>query len=915
MSWDRSILLLWAVILSLLFFSNEALSIGGGYSYQYMDKTAISNSVTPGAVIDLYLKLRNTGTTNSSFWGAYGNTTDGCHKVPSFALAPVDDGDNKNRDKVSRFYNSTWDDYYCNDQTLKSQKNRIADIQKCDNYDMNNSNRSQIYPYPQSDGQKMTDCIFRFKVTIPSDTTKSTEKFCVQPLIEGNDWFDASQNENLCWNFQIVSTGAPSVTINQLDYVETNTSSISLTGTSINSTRVICGDNTQAQGTSSWSCTLNNLIPGYNKIKITATGNNGLTSEKYIVVLSLQSLPFSGKVIVVAHQDDEVLGFAGVILNEIRNNHKSVKVIFLTNGKKWNVWACRYWYNRTNIDFGTNIDPAHCPGSATPYREDSGYCEARNSESISALKLLGIPESDILILGCGGSTADELSSPDYLISKLSVIKAQVGTISSIYTHHEEDGNPDHRLVHERVEDAVKELGWSNNTDIYSALIHGINGNDNQDYIWPNPSSAYTIDQAIAGLSIIFPSNFNFCQSSQRTSRLKKDMGLDWPSDIINKPNILPITLSSDFEDIKQLSIEKYTSQIGETLCQLDWHGFLLAFIRNNEQFYKHRVVADETEADYSFVSREPQDVIEAANGQRVNLKLRLMNNGKDWIVSQNGKGEDGTFAIGTSDENGGTDINSDFYDQQTWDAYYYYSDPDISRHNRVADITRCSEGNIKYVNGDNCSFDFWVKVSGDVGDQKTFCVRPLIEGDTDWMRADTVNLCWKFKIIGTTTISSTILKDSLTCVSNNCSSVSSNVRDNSLNGDIQEATPDVDCFLTKQDVAPVNVTVSQVFQPKTFIIISGWNLIGNPFTNSIEFNDDHVSFTPNNGRNMLLSEAGDYIANACWLYKDSTTTLIMPSEATSPDDLPAGTVVQSSIPPLGSCIIRSEVEGVLTIIP
>ncbi len=93
------------------------------------------------------------------------------------------------------------------------------------------------------------------------------------------------------------------------------------------------------------------------------------------------------------HPDDEVLGCGGLIYNEVKKG-KRVKIIVVTNGE-------------ASLD-GTELFYGHKP--KTQDFINIGY--ARQKESISAMKILGLDNKDIIFLGYPNDGLIEILSSD-----------------------------------------------------------------------------------------------------------------------------------------------------------------------------------------------------------------------------------------------------------------------------------------------------------------------------------------------------------------------------------------------------------------------------------------------------------------------------------------------------------------------
>jgi len=100
------------------------------------------------------------------------------------------------------------------------------------------------------------------------------------------------------------------------------------------------------------------------------------------IIDNLKPISQDDRILVFApHSDDEVLGTAGLVLNALRTGAK-VKIVLITNGDN-NLLS-------TDLEFRTLYPTA---------REFIRAGEARQQETIKALKYIGVDEKDIIFLG------------------------------------------------------------------------------------------------------------------------------------------------------------------------------------------------------------------------------------------------------------------------------------------------------------------------------------------------------------------------------------------------------------------------------------------------------------------------------------------------------------------------------------
>ena len=376
---------------------------------------------------------------------------------------------------------------------------------------------------------------------------------------------------------------SPAISIDQPKNVEIASSSITLTGESYGSSRVSCGNDLEKQGTKDWSCNIKGLTPGYNEVKIVAVDNSGQTFEKSTGVISLQNLKPATKVIVVAHPDDDIAGFGGMIIKEIRESKRAVKIIHLVSSNSGNGGEAGCCMN----------DPynLHCFKNAPEKCNNNNYAERRMDDEIRALKFIGLmPEDEIMLAPAGYNDINENDPArisdltSLLVNKLKELNKD-NRISEIYTHHPEDGNGDHIGSYKVVTGALKQLGWYK-IPIYSALIHY--KSDKNDFIYPNPPCnkvGNPVDKKCNWEDM--HAGRGYVNLSIRNKRLTMNEKLVWPDDIQHKANVeLPIDIN--YRKVKLASMSQYTLSIGQR-GQLDWNGFLIAFVKSTELFYKHNI--------------------------------------------------------------------------------------------------------------------------------------------------------------------------------------------------------------------------------------------------------------------------------------------------------------------------------------
>jgi LmbE family N-acetylglucosaminyl deacetylase len=275
------------------------------------------------------------------------------------------------------------------------------------------------------------------------------------------------------------------------------------------------------------------------------------------------------KILVLApHPDDEALMGSGVIFRALQKA-QPVKVAVLTNGD---------YFDSFCIDCRAN-----------------GLL--RESETVSAMKTLGLSEKNIYFLGYGDQDTLDLfnsangsavlMSPvgisatygnrgfhkaDYhyshfgrhgTYSRNSILQDLTDLLKSyrpdeIYTTSRYDNHPDHKAAFLFVSEAIRLVQKKNPT--FSPRVHSTIIHDPASDVWPRPyagpKSSYSEPQGIGGTSLIW---------SKR--------------EILPVP--APMLLANLNKNLKWLTISKYASQLQSE----DDKTYLFAFVRNQEFFW------------------------------------------------------------------------------------------------------------------------------------------------------------------------------------------------------------------------------------------------------------------------------------------------------------------------------------------
>jgi LmbE family N-acetylglucosaminyl deacetylase len=323
----------------------------------------------------------------------------------------------------------------------------------------------------------------------------------------------------------------------------------------------------------------------------------------------------SSALVVVAHPDDEALGFAGVIARAKREGRR-VRVAIVTNGD--------------NRALG-RLPLRFCGAPRGHAARIARLGVRRGRESVEAMRLLGLSfsqdpaKSDIFFLGypnygletiagaTGPWTGDATGlhrtyaaggrwgrgdgdfgyllrrrhsrlCPQDLERDLDAL-VDLTRPSDVYTHAEFDGHPDHSEVHRQVVAALRRRHQA--AMMHSTLIHPAGTRDRMyesAYEWPNPAQdevASPIDRFTPQLDFTPPPNGS---------------GLSWgplgpPDEVVEVPAALQ---DPDPErNLKLQAIMSYTTQLDcRKKANGSFHpscGYLRAFAKRSEFFWTFEV--------------------------------------------------------------------------------------------------------------------------------------------------------------------------------------------------------------------------------------------------------------------------------------------------------------------------------------
>lgn len=275
--------------------------------------------------------------------------------------------------------------------------------------------------------------------------------------------------------------------------------------------------------------------------------------------------------VVVAHPDDDVTAFAGVIDGALRRGAE-VRVVFATDGQA-NCTACALRF-----------------GHACSRDELDALGHVRRAESLAGLAILGVPARDVVHLGFDDGTlepawtrpSDPPARPTCADDHDDTHRARTGDElraalreivgaepwTAVFTTHPLDGHPDHAAVARFVADALARLDRP--PPHFAALLHT---HGQHDCTWPAPPHP---DPACAS---------GKAPPRPTTLRYRPHDWLEPPTDAPYGDPILycldPHLLQGQ-RPPKRRAIEAHRSQLGPA----DVAAAMLAFVRMNEVLYR-----------------------------------------------------------------------------------------------------------------------------------------------------------------------------------------------------------------------------------------------------------------------------------------------------------------------------------------
>ena len=300
-------------------------------------------------------------------------------------------------------------------------------------------------------------------------------------------------------------------------------------------------------------------------------------------------------ILVVAHPDDEVLGFGGLI-HEAREAGRRVRVVIVTDGQRF-CEACAFW------------KAGRPSGEQCTNDELDAFGEVRRNESLAALRVLGLNPAAVTFLGYYDSTLklawqDPRSTPvpaacavgtpnaapkrvktgEELERDLIEVFESEPAARSIFTTHPLDGHPDHAALYQFVISAGAASGRQLN--VYAAVLHSHDGTD-CDYPLPRSMTDACVNSDAP------------LKTSNLTDRYLPEAVWLPPTDAdYGRPLIFCLNpkMYEGAPPLKRAAIDAYQTQLGTITRDAgpfdaryfgwtDRAGYLYSFVRRNEVFY------------------------------------------------------------------------------------------------------------------------------------------------------------------------------------------------------------------------------------------------------------------------------------------------------------------------------------------
>ncbi len=275
--------------------------------------------------------------------------------------------------------------------------------------------------------------------------------------------------------------------------------------------------------------------------------------------------------VVVAHPDDDVTAFAGVIDGALRGG-AHVRVAFATDGQA-NCTACAIRF-----------------GHACTRAELDALGRTRRKEAIAGLAILGVHADDVVHLGFDDGTlsaawtqpettpasprCDDGEEPTRSSRSGAQLSDELRELVSaepwaaVFTTHPLDGHSDHAALAHFVASALEEL--DDPPPQFGAVLHPLGDHD---CTWPAP--AHPDPECSSGKA----------PPQSATLRYRPDEWLEPPDDAPYGDPILyclDARLLEGRDPAKRRAIEAHRSQMGPA----DLAAAMLAFVRRNEVLYR-----------------------------------------------------------------------------------------------------------------------------------------------------------------------------------------------------------------------------------------------------------------------------------------------------------------------------------------
>ena len=413
-------------------------------------------------------------------------------------------------------------------------------------------------------------------------------------------------------------------------------------------------------------------LPGYtllsadvgHTLRVAATASNAEGNATAVSTQTAAVTSANAVLVVVAHPDDEALGFAGVIESAVAQG-RPVYVAVVTNGDASQLGS----------------DTGYCGASSGAPATTAHYGLRRDGETLAAMSLLGLVRTSdpastrVFFLGypdgglqtiassgagwtgdatglhrtyaedgdgsnssCNGDLHYQLSGMHAPLSA-SGLSGDLDSLialtrpADVYTNAAFDGHPDHATLHQFVVDAVQRSGLT--PVVHSTLMHPSGSGScmaQSAYMWPNPSDPAGVNpngRFTPTLDVTGPPT-PVCSSSPT--------GQSWgsagpPSELAAVPADMRSTDPSTNK--KWQVISQYASQINCTVNPDGTYqascGYMRAFVKAHEFFWTETVAQPPAACEHEFAGDQRQrgggtgvvGLDRCLDGQPQRLQLRV----------------------------------------------------------------------------------------------------------------------------------------------------------------------------------------------------------------------------------------------------------------------------------------------------